>query len=118
MLPLDPDPLIDIEIGKVQCGRNTVATAEIDFDTSGDLGGDTIQPQTENAFRMTYNSAVDRPAVSLVGRVPDDGDVTVDTAPGPAGRVHAVARRHGHPERAGGGLPRRRGHRGRYRSPG
>ncbi len=86
VLPLGADPLLDLEIGRVECGRNTVATATIDFDTSGDLGGDTIQPQTENAFRMSYNSAVNRPAVTLVGRVPLDGDVTVDVARGlPAG---------------------------------
>jgi hypothetical protein len=86
VLPLGGgDALIDLELGRVQCGRNTVATAEIDFDTSGDLGGDTLQPQTENAFRMSYNSAVARPAVSLVARVPQDGDVTIVEPELPAG---------------------------------
>ena len=78
--------LVDLQLGRVQCGRNTVATAEIDFDTSGDLGGDTIQPHTRNAFRMSYTSAVNRPSVSLVGKLPVDGDLTIDPdRPLPAG---------------------------------
>jgi hypothetical protein len=78
--------LVDLQLGRVQCGRNTVATAEIDFDTSGDLGGDTIQPKTRNAFKMSYTSAVNRPAVTLVGKIPIDGDIVIDPdRPLPAG---------------------------------
>jgi len=78
------DPLVDLKVGKVHCGRNTVSTASIDFDTSGSHSGNDVQPQTENALALSYTPDVARPAVTLAARV--GPNLTVDVARGlPAG---------------------------------
>jgi hypothetical protein len=78
------DPLVDVKVGKVHCGANTVSTATINFDTSGSLSGNDVQPNTENALAMSYTPDVDRPAITLVGRL--GPNVTGDVARGlPAG---------------------------------
>jgi hypothetical protein len=71
------EPLVDVEIGHVRCGANTVATGTIDFDTSGSLDGTSVQPQTNNALLLQYTPDTAHAGVTLAARlgegvVPDD----------------------------------------------
>lgn len=83
------DPLIDLQVGKVHCGPNTASVATIDFDTSGSLSGDDLQPNTENALSLEYTPDVDRPAITLAARL--GPGVTPDSERGlPAGCTISV----------------------------